>query len=163
MIFASHRIDECSLLCDRVLILNQGKIQFDGSILSFGSIITKYFQVDIYSDEASQPILPPGGVRKSLVELIQEKLDNRLPGSAANGIDRLVQYSKTFFRITCNKHELPVSILWACLDELKNSSNLINQFLFRDISMEEILSNIIDSLNEDRIKKWRNRFSIHPS
>jgi hypothetical protein len=47
MIFASHRIDECTSLCTRVLMLHDGKVFFDGPVGAFEQIASLFYQVDI--------------------------------------------------------------------------------------------------------------------
>ena len=47
LLFASHRIDECITTCNRVVMLVEGRVYFDGSVHAFDQLATLFYQVDL--------------------------------------------------------------------------------------------------------------------
>jgi ABC-type multidrug transport system ATPase subunit len=56
LLFASHRIDECISVCDRVLILAEGSAYFDGSVHAFDELASLFYQVDLVLPSSPVPI-----------------------------------------------------------------------------------------------------------
>lgn len=56
LLFASHRIDECISVCDRVLILAEGSAYFDGSVHAFDELASLFYQVDLVLPSNLVPI-----------------------------------------------------------------------------------------------------------
>lgn len=258
MLFASHRIDECSLLCDRAIILHQGEVFFNGNMQAFTTLATRFYQVDItlFSNNIARPIKSPSNtssevknmrvsettsqgtpvslkmkstplslesstalssplfVPSSDIELTslhesvssspsyqskfklkvvsdmfgdgtytssneainriiqrirryhkrhsrQFKLvsnsiiaDNR---NEIDCIDRVLEYSPTFIRLTFERETFPISLLWKCLCDMKANPvdiydidciSRIDSYSFREMNMEEALANIIATTNK---------------
>lgn len=47
LLFASHRIDECISTCNRVLMLVEGNVYFDGSVHAFDQLASLFYQIDL--------------------------------------------------------------------------------------------------------------------
>jgi hypothetical protein len=47
LLFASHRIDECISTCNRVVMLVEGRVYFDGSVHAFDQLASLFYQVDL--------------------------------------------------------------------------------------------------------------------
>lgn len=47
LLFASHRIDECISTCNRVVMLVEGRVYFDGSVHAFDQLAGLFYQADI--------------------------------------------------------------------------------------------------------------------
>ena len=62
LLFASHRIDECISTCNRVLMLVEGSVYFDGSVHAFDELASLFYQVDLVlltSSSSSSPTITP--------------------------------------------------------------------------------------------------------
>ncbi len=65
LLFASHRIEECVSTCSRVVLLVEGAVYFDGSVLAFDELASLFYQVDVVlvhthspTDTATQTYTP---------------------------------------------------------------------------------------------------------
>lgn len=156
LLFASHRIDECSTLCDRVVILHRGQVFFDGGMQAFELIATKFFQVDVILSNSSSSPLPglfldydfeEGGLGfKDIIEkCFQEASGN------VRGIDRVVEYSPSYLRITLERQHYKISTVLRVLAHLRSGSFPfeVDRLAIREMNMEEALSSIFD----DKLKK----------
>ena len=74
--------------------------------------------------------------------------------------ERYIIYSPTFIKIIVRKDKIPLSIMWICLEKLKEmtdrvyattstmqqkESYLITRFLFREMNVEDVLACIISN------------------
>ena len=56
LLFASHRIDECVSTCNRVLMLVEGSVYFDGSVHAFDQLASLFYQVDLVLPSPLAPV-----------------------------------------------------------------------------------------------------------
>ena len=130
MLFSSHRVSECISLCNRVIILYEGRVYLEGPISSFGDLSSRFYQVDITisnsanSDSAVESIVNSTGGLKS--------------------IERIVQYTPTLIRMTYEKKIAAQSKMWSSLLMLQ-TKGIVKSFSFLAMDMEETLSAIMES------------------
>jgi ABC-type multidrug transport system ATPase subunit len=123
LLFSSHRLDECMSICNRVILLNQGNIIFDGPIESFHNISSFFYQIDLIFP-LNLPLFEENNIlfEKNInyshsIEFENEKFIKIMlllfNIQNLNQIERIVQYSETKFRITLEKEIFPVSTVIA--------------------------------------------------
>lgn len=161
LLFASHRIDECNSLCDRVIIIHEGMLFFDGPISSFSSIASSFYQVDIYLPQVfvtSPPNKQGIGYHESdshQVNRLRAMKQKRKQKNVIDSLDmfckemgstfeRLLIYSTNLIRITFEREHLPISAIWRQLETIRLHGD-IERYAFREMDMEEALSNMIES------------------
>ena len=166
ILFSSHRIDECVRVCDRVLMLYNGEIKFDGPMQTFDQLATFFYQIDILlpvTTPLSSSIPSSTNTIKDTEDIepmndtqttfrISEHMLQVVRMLESVAIDpkgkclRIVEYSSWLARLTCEKKVLPMSALWRKLMELKKIG-IIQKYSFRCMDMEEILSIITQTMN----------------
>jgi ABC-type multidrug transport system ATPase subunit len=129
MLFSSHRVSECISLCNRVVILYEGRLFLEGPISCFGELSSRFYQVDITI------------LNTANADHVFDKIVNICGG--LKNIERIVQYTSTLIRMTYEKKIMAQSKLWNSLLQLQNSGLLT--FSFLTMGMEETLSAIISS------------------
>jgi ABC-type multidrug transport system ATPase subunit len=129
MLFASHRIDECNSLCDRILIIDKGQVFFDGPIQSFEKLSYSFYQVDLFTSTSEQ--------QESSIRIIDS-----FCSSHQASYDRLLRYSAQLMRITFERSLMTLTVLWRYLESLQQQRH-IDRYAFHEMSMEEVLSSVI--------------------
>jgi ABC-type multidrug transport system ATPase subunit len=132
LLFSSHRIDECGALCDRVVILNEGSVCFDGSIRAFENLATLFFQVDVVLYRAAV----------SGMNAAKERIIAGCGG--AQFVERVVVYNDCIIRFTFEKKRVRLSNLWRELVTM-STEGIVVRYNWREMDMEEALSNIMAS------------------
>ena len=159
VLFASHRMEECLVICRRVLLLLGGKLLFDGNISDFSTISDLFYQVDIEIDIdlPRKSISGPWSTSIFLQQLLQ-RLQFCLSLSTetidcCQLYERMICYSDTLIRITFEKQKCPVSVAWDVLTDHGEGcgretnyefASIIRSVSFRTMNMEEIFAVIID-------------------
>jgi ABC-2 type transport system ATP-binding protein len=157
VLFTSHRIDECIDVCDRVVMLCDGSVVFDGPTSAFESLSTQFYQVDVWfavdllSIEDSGRNEPFKFSLTHLLSLLQANLSFQKVGYVDNPpengskkilLERVVQYGPALSRLTFEKSVVPLSICWSALEQLIAEGHVI-RYSFRTIDMEETLAILI--------------------
>lgn len=137
-LFASHRLDECVTLCDRVLLLFEGRVIFDGPMNAFENVTTLFYQLDIRFPRSSS-----WWQRKHQQEHLISTITDQKP------YERRVLYSSQLTRLTLEKSEHPLSRVLRTLTDLKTAGS-IETFLLRKMDIEETLTLLIESLSEQQ-------------
>jgi ABC-2 type transport system ATP-binding protein len=135
MIFASHRMEECLVICRRVLLLFGGRLQFDGPISEFAKVTDLFYQVDVeIEDECFQSYVSAStdfnskARMSTFVEVFLNKLQLAVSigssgdSSGSDGgsrifVERIVRYSNSLVRFTFEKTKCPLSVMWNVLTE----------------------------------------------
>ena len=83
LLFASHRIDECISTCNRVLMLVEGSVYFDGSVHAFDELASLFYQVDLVlptssTSTSSIPIPVPVPSSTSSYPLLNPPITNSI-------------------------------------------------------------------------------------
>jgi ABC-type multidrug transport system ATPase subunit len=162
MVFASHRMEECLVVCNRVLLLFGGRLQFDGPISEFSKVTDLFYQVDIEicsmpscrganSANASHNVLNQfvnSLLYKLRAVLFPESVEG--DGAPTTVFERIVRYSTSKVRFTIEKTKCPLSVMWSILAEWKSeaweSPNIcITSFSLRKMSIEEIFAAMVDA------------------
>ena len=139
LIFSSHRMEESISLCDRVVILRNGKVAFEDQAIRVSQRMNLFYAVDVCLVNDIEDVT-------SLHRLIQMKLIElglHYASGCPTYFEECTQFSKTIFRFIFLKEKTPVTIIW---DALELSSNFISTFSFRDVVLEELA---LATLNSD--------------
>jgi len=54
LLFASHRIDECTRVCGRVVMLDQGRRLIDTDVRAFDDMANLFYQVDVVMPKSTK-------------------------------------------------------------------------------------------------------------
>lgn len=144
LLFASHRVEECVTVCDKIIVMCDGQIALDGPIHKFYEMASEFYLVDIGILNQNQSI----PVANSFIDLIIGQLSSRLSTdlAAADLAESLfistVVYCPTLVRVMCRKTDAPLSTMWTLLEELMIAKRIKNYY-FRDVGMEEVLAVLI--------------------
>lgn len=136
LIFSSHRIDESLRVCSRVIVLEEGRIVFDGSSAKFDACFaSKLFQVDIYLDRAA--------VLSTVLSLLADAFYGELPSHRV--------YGGLVFRVTFKRDCVNLGALWHKLHALVTDSHA-KYFSFRDVDSEELVKHFaLSSFKQQRL------------
>lgn len=156
MLFASHRMEECLVICRRVMLLSNGRLQFDGPICDFSKVTDLFYQIDIEIVQSDNPCAMPQFIDMYL-EMIQSALTQYvLP-------ERIVRYSNCLIRFTFEKTKCPFSMAWTVLENMaadddNNDAGMdcpLKTFSFRKMSMEEIFAAMMDATRNSKWSTYR--------
>jgi ABC-type multidrug transport system ATPase subunit len=137
LLFASHRLDECLRVCERVLMLLGGRNQFDGPMAALDSVSDLFYQVDVHLMVDKND----SGVDVSMENFL-DSFSSHL--NCHMSIERIVVYSPRLVRLTLEKMIVPYSEAWGSLDRLQGES-VVEKYAFRRMDMEEIFSIMVSA------------------
>lgn len=141
LLFASHRLDECLRVCERALMLLDGRKQFDGSMAALDSVADLFYQVDVYiliDQESTRPHM------ETFLDIFIGYLNCHIT------TERIVVYSPSLVRLTLEKAVAPYSETWGALDRLQGD-NIVGKYAFRRMDMEEIFSILVSSSKKQKL------------
>ena len=101
LLFSSHRSDECLSTCNRVLIIKEGSLVYDGGASSFEENCQKFLQIDAFV------------IQESDVTFIINTLQNAANGRAA--MHRIRYYLSHVLRVIVVKEKVNFPLLWQAL------------------------------------------------
>jgi hypothetical protein len=132
-------------VCDRVLVLAQGRVLLDGPISLLHDLAHRYYQVDIrlLLDEisASPDTRHIGDAEQGLDWLLSGLTGGQ---DGRGGIERVVVYSPCMLRVTLERAAVPFAQVWGRLVHWVQTGK-IRTYSFRSMEMEEVLSGVISS------------------
>ena len=147
LLFASHRLDECLRVCQRVVMLLSGTKQFDGPMTALDSVSGLFYQVDV---NIVVPFAADGNshgdgksAMKNFLTIMATTLGTTL-GSPDMCLERSVVYSDSLVRLTLEKLVVPYSVAWTTLSILTRDG-LVEKYAYRCMDMEEIFSIMVSS------------------
>lgn len=144
LLFASHRVEECVSVCDRIVVMCDGHVVLNGPINRFYDISVEYYVVDLNICNKFWSI----SAAAECIDFMKSQLADRLSTDMAKReakatvFTSCVVYSPTLARVMCRKNQVPLSVMWTLLEEMSISKH-IRGYYFRDVGMEEILSVVI--------------------
>lgn len=144
LLFTSHRVDECLRTCDKIIVLREGKVTFNGPIKQFYKMSSEFYMVDVavYTN-SSEDIVGTTSFLAAIRGEIISKLQNSNPAKRTTKVFvNSIVYCPGQLRIMGQKSLVPMTVFWTVLEELQ-SSKQIKHYDFRDIGMEEVLSILI--------------------
>lgn len=178
ILFASHRMEECLVVCRRVLLLFGGRVQFDGPISEFSKVTDLFYQVDVeiyeqlkggeQSNASSLLSTPPTTVHTmtNFIDAFLRKLQFALltKGPATSSplyfaFERIVRYSNTKVRFTFEKSKCPLSVVWSVLAEWKTEAwepqvTMLSSMSLRKMSIEEIFAAMVDAAKKAAVDSF---------
>ena len=176
ILFASHRLQECLSVCNRVLMLYNGVLVYDGSINTFNSLSELFYQIDIKIPKLNHNkyIQLIDNIYKLqlinnldtmyiqayrsdinndktdyIIQILKSIYTKNKIAKLNSSLFRVIKYSAYYIRLTIDKTNYPLSKIWNILSILK-TYNLIDIYLFRQVEMEDVLALIIE-MSKDNI------------
>jgi ABC-type multidrug transport system ATPase subunit len=135
MLFSSHRLDECVTLCDRLLMLHEGMIIFDGPSESLLQQMEEFYRVDI-------SIFSPGIITtKNQQEFCDELL------GANQETERILWYSPSLLRLIIHNKRSPLSHIISKLEQLREYGTVRN-YKIKKVDLEEALTILSSKVNQ---------------
>ena len=182
ILFASHRIDECLSICQRVCMLFDGELRFDGPINIFDGVAAEYYQVDVtttpdngttsiaYKYSGKQPDAEgmlrrraeEGGVgvgvggekrRGSGLNLLQNLIISRIAADCGSA-DKIARFME-YSSTLVRITFLKDEVPFTFAWKLLNQYRrfgLISKYSFRAMGTEEVLSTMISGSNGEERK-----------
>jgi ABC-type multidrug transport system ATPase subunit len=166
ILFASHRVDESLAVCDRVLLLNEGRVVLDEPITALHDLAHRFYHVDIALPDLhrrqvrragigiDRPPAPQrgGGLRnygsieepaeaeRGAEQAAMEALERALADlqQTLGAAERVVKYTPALVRVTWARSVAPLSPAWALLATWQEVGR-IKGYAFRSAAMEEVL------------------------
>jgi ABC-type multidrug transport system ATPase subunit len=167
LLFASHRVDECVLTCDKIVVLCEGRAVLHGPIRDFYDMATEFYLLDLRVINRTRSL----SAIHEFVALMRRALLSRM-GPSPHRQDRaggheqhgnfnsgnsvftnVIVYSPTLVRVMCRKSDVPLSVMWTLVEEM-SIAKCIRHYFFRDVGMEEVLSVLIGDTHVTLDQGW---------
>jgi ABC-type multidrug transport system ATPase subunit len=139
ILFASHKIDECLNLCDRIVILAEGSVVYDRTIAEFGARCFLYYTAEIFISKLALESGSTDQLIAQLEGLVCERIGVEKSANCSSIFTRIVSYDDSRLTIMCSKKAVHFSVFWSVLEELR-LSGYVGHYGFREPGIEDVLS-----------------------